>query len=246
MPRRRVKRNVKEAASSPGPGVEPQIQEQGKQVPLIDHEAGKAADETEKEIEKQVQLIDQEGEVEIEHSLTRLRLLRSYFSEEKLQTPVLQFFRENLPNLSIIKNSETGEFEVRWSDKDDNLSMSQAPNGRDLHASLLHGLSVAYPDCSANPSLSGFELSSNAVRTSLLGVDSLQMKDFVMEGPPDSQMFVDGLKTPGVTSQRMSIGMTPKTLRLPKPGEMLLSVRGSPLGVYKEDNMEAIHESEEG
>ena len=35
--------------------------------------------------------------------------------------------------------------------------------------------------------------------------------------------------------------MTPKTLRLPKPGEMLLSVRGSPLGVYKEDNMEAIH-----
>lgn len=37
------------------------------------------------------------------------------------------------------------------------------------------------------------------------------------------------------------MGMTPKTLRLPKPGEMLLSVRGSPLGVYKEDNMEAIH-----
>jgi hypothetical protein len=44
-----------------------------------------------------------------------------------------------------------------------------------------------------------------------------------------------------VSSQRLSIGMTPKTLRLPKPGEMLLSVRGSPLGVYKEDNMEAIH-----
>jgi plasmid maintenance system antidote protein VapI len=35
--------------------------------------------------------------------------------------------------------------------------------------------------------------------------------------------------------------MTPKTRRLPKPGEMLLSVHGSPLGVYKEDNMEAIH-----
>ena len=44
-----------------------------------------------------------------------------------------------------------------------------------------------------------------------------------------------------VSSQRLSIGMTPKTLRLPKPGEMLLSVHGSPLGVYKEDNMEAIH-----
>ena len=35
--------------------------------------------------------------------------------------------------------------------------------------------------------------------------------------------------------------MTPKTLRQPKPGEMLLSVHGSPLGVYKETNMEAIH-----
>lgn len=42
-------------------------------------------------------------------------------------------------------------------------------------------------------------------------------------------------------SSRLSVGMTPKTLRLPKPGEMLLSVHGSPLGVYKEDNMEAIH-----
>lgn len=44
-----------------------------------------------------------------------------------------------------------------------------------------------------------------------------------------------------MTSQRLSIGMTPKTLRLPKPGEMLLSVHGSPLGVFKENNMEAIH-----
>jgi len=43
-----------------------------------------------------------------------------------------------------------------------------------------------------------------------------------------------------LSSQRLSIGMTPKTLRLPKPGEMLLSVRGSPLGVYKEENMEVI------
>ena len=44
-----------------------------------------------------------------------------------------------------------------------------------------------------------------------------------------------------VSSQGLSIGMTPKTVRFPKPGEMLVSVHGSPLGVYKEDNMEAIH-----
>ncbi|KAJ0105500.1 hypothetical protein Patl1_18168 [Pistacia atlantica] len=35
-------------------------------------------------------------------------------------------------------------------------------------------------------------------------------------------------------------GNDSKTLRLPKPGEMLLSVHSSPLGVYKEENMEAI------
>ena len=35
--------------------------------------------------------------------------------------------------------------------------------------------------------------------------------------------------------------MTPKTLGLPKPGEMLLSVHGSLLGVFKENKMEAIH-----
>ncbi|CAM8999327.1 unnamed protein product [Rhodiola kirilowii] len=41
--------------------------------------------------------------------------------------------------------------------------------------------------------------------------------------------------------------MTPKTLRLPKKGEILLSVHGSPLGVFreKEDNMEVINETEE-
>ena len=42
------------------------------------------------------------------------------------------------------------------------------------------------------------------------------------------------------TSQRMSVGVTPKTLRQPKRGEMLLSVHGSPLGLYEEDNMGAI------
>jgi hypothetical protein len=34
--------------------------------------------------------------------------------------------------------------------------------------------------------------------------------------------------------------MTPKTVRLPKNGEVLLSVHGSPLGMYKEENLAAI------
>uniref|UniRef100_A0A0D9VUQ2 Uncharacterized protein n=1 Tax=Leersia perrieri TaxID=77586 RepID=A0A0D9VUQ2_9ORYZ len=35
--------------------------------------------------------------------------------------------------------------------------------------------------------------------------------------------------------------MTPKTVRLPRKGEMLLSVHGSPLGVYNEEKLAAVH-----
>ena len=36
------------------------------------------------------------------------------------------------------------------------------------------------------------------------------------------------------------MGMTPKTVRLPKKGETLLSVNGSPLGVFNENEIEPI------
>ncbi|XP_050204526.1 uncharacterized protein LOC126654641 isoform X2 [Mercurialis annua] len=183
-------------------------------------------------------------DVKDEHTLTGLRLLQSYFNQDQLQTPALQFFKENHVNLSIRKSSENGEIEVDWNDKGDDLSMSQAPNAGNLHA-LLRRLSVTFSECSAVPSLGAFD-NADYGRTSILGGNSLLTKDFVLEGPSDSYMLADGLQTPGVSSQRMSVGMTPKTLRLPKPGEMLLSVHGSPLGVFKEDNMEAILESEEG
>ncbi|XP_072052256.1 uncharacterized protein [Arachis hypogaea] len=56
----------------------------------------------------------------------------------------------------------------------------------------------------------------------------------VFEEPCEAQTLTsqEGLQTPNVSSQRLSVGMTPKILRLPKPSEMLLSVHGSPFGVY--------------
>ncbi|CAL8163721.1 unnamed protein product [Prunus armeniaca] len=171
-------------------------------------------------VERQISAIRVIRDVETEHLLTNLRLLRSYFNKEQQRTPLLQYFKENFQNLSNVRNGENGQMEVQWIDKDGNVSMN---DGMDLHETLLRRLSIAYSGCSAAiPSLGGFEFSSKADKASLLGADNLQISDFV-------------------SSQRLSIGMTPKTRRLPKPGEMLLSVHGSPLGDYKEDNMEAIH-----
>lgn len=240
MARRRAKKTVKQAPKSPeqvGNVDSEDDQNEEKVVPLICQEA-----------ERQIAAVRAIRDVEIEHMLTSIRLLGSYFSEEQRQTPVTQFFNENLPNLSIYKNEVNGEFEVQCKSDDGNPLMNHF-DGAGIHASLLRRLSMAYPHCSGVPSFGGFELSSSkTVNTSFLDADNLQIKDFGFEGQQDNQILGmhDNLRTPGAYSQRLSIGMTPKTVRLPKPGEMLLSVHGSPLGVYKEDNMEAINESEEG
>ncbi|KAF8412668.1 hypothetical protein HHK36_000636 [Tetracentron sinense] len=199
-------------------------------------------------VERQIAAIRAIHDVEIECLLTGLRLLRSNFSKEQLQTPVIQFFKENLPNLSLERNEKDGQFEVVWKDKDGKLSMNHAGEGN-IHLSLLQRMSIAYPDCTATmPDFGGFEFSSKSVKTNILGAVNPHISNMVLEEPSDTRMlgFQESFQTPGMDNQRLSIGMTPKTLRLPKHGEMILSVHGSPLGVYKEENMEAIHESEEG
>ncbi|KAE8665737.1 Tetratricopeptide repeat (TPR)-like superfamily protein isoform 1 [Hibiscus syriacus] len=234
MAKRRAKKAVKEVPAPVECGVEvndKEGQNKEKRFGLMDQE-----------VEQQCAAIRAVRDVEIDHLLTALRLLRSYFSEEQLQTPALQFFNENLPNLPVVRNAENGQFEVQWKHEDGNLSIHDADGG-DIHACLLHRMSLVYANHPSIPSYGGFELSTEAARMSLLRADSQQNKDFILEGTSESQMFGmhEALQTPGVTSQRLSVGMTPKTKRLPKPGEILLSVHGSPLGVYKEDNMEAIY-----
>ncbi|KAL2327407.1 hypothetical protein Fmac_020834 [Flemingia macrophylla] len=208
--------------------TEPQKQTQTPQ--FIDHEV--------QAMERQIGAIRAVRDVEIEHLLTELRFLRSLFSAEQLQKLLFEVFEETLPSLSVVDDERNRKVEVKWREKE------SCNDGMDVHASLLHRLAIA-----SIPRLTGFEYSTtNAGRMSFLGVDNLHFNDIVMKEPSDTQTLAlpDGFQTPGVTSQRLSFGMTPKTLRLPKPGEMLLSVHGSPLGVYKDNNMEAIHESEEG
>ncbi|CAK9185150.1 unnamed protein product [Ilex paraguariensis] len=200
-------------------------------------------------------------DVEVEQFQTWWRLFHSHFCKDQLQTPVLQVFKENLPNLKVVSNGKDGKMRM----------------------------SVVYPNYSAAmPSFSGFEFSSKAgsTKSSLIGAENPPIGGFVcffpfpfflgppsfclfccngtglvLEEPSNPQMleFQDAFQTPAlsilsghtvcpsldsivseVSSQRLSVGVTPKTLRLPKHGEVLLSVYGSPLGFYKKD-MEAIH-----
>ncbi|KAI3793259.1 hypothetical protein L1987_35875 [Smallanthus sonchifolius] len=231
MPRRKAKKDNKQSASS-----------QLNTDVLPEENAF-----TDQEVERQSAVIRTIGDVEIERLLTAIRLLKSSISKERLQTPLLQFFEENLQNLTVARTVENGPIEVKWKDKDGDLSMTTADGGNMISYFLQH-MSLANPELStAIPSLGGFDFSSKAGKTSFIGADNLQMKDFVLEEPSDTHILglEDYMQTPGVTSGRLSVGMTPKTLRLPKQGEMLLSVHGSPLGVYKENNMDAIHETEE-
>ncbi|XP_077242811.1 uncharacterized protein LOC143883336 isoform X2 [Tasmannia lanceolata] len=195
------------------------------------------------EVKRRIAAIQAIRDIEVEDLRTQLRLFRAYFSKEQLETPVIQFFKENLPNLSLIFNERDGEFELARKVKDRTIPIDYADE-KYRHTSFLQ--QKAYPDCAAAmPDISGFEFS---MKTNFLAATNLQIPDFVLEEPSETQMqgLHDTLQTPVVTSQRISVGTTPKTLRLPKHGEMLLSVHGSPLGMYKEENMEVIDESEEG
>ncbi|XP_023003233.1 uncharacterized protein LOC111496903 [Cucurbita maxima] len=239
MARRKAKKIVKK--SSPREKEKDEAENELKseeQAPLVSDE----------DVERHAAAIRAIRDVEIERLITELRLLRSYFNKEQLQTPLLQFFKEKLPNLSISGKSEVGEIEVQWKETESELRANPV-DGMDVHASLLHRLSIAYPNYSAGMrSLNGFEFSSKSVKTNPFNVESLQIPSLVLEAEPSDSMMLgmtDILQTPGASNQRLSIGMTPRTRRLPKPGEMLVSIHGSPLGVYKEDNMEAIHESDE-
>ncbi|RWR83815.1 hypothetical protein CKAN_01258800 [Cinnamomum micranthum f. kanehirae] len=197
------------------------------------------------EVERRVTAIEAIRDAENEHLLTRLRLLRSYLSKDHLNIPAVQFFKQNLPNLSVIFN-EDGEYELEWNAKCSDVPVNDDAE-RNMYASIPHPSSIAYPSdhVAAMPNISSFEFSSKAAETSFLEAASLHLPDIDLSDTLKLG-FQDSLQTPGATSQRLSVGMTPKTVRLPKHGEMLLSVHGSPLGVYREDNMEAIHESEEG
>ncbi|KAJ6812259.1 uncharacterized protein M6B38_149170 [Iris pallida] len=173
------------------------------------------------EVDRRVAAVRAIQAAETESLLLRLRLLRSYFDEEQLKAPILEFFHQNMPNISLVENEKyKWVYELKWNDKE---------NG-----GFARGESNQFSVKSATKNL--FEAANLQIPP-----------DFALEDAETQMMGMkDAFQTPGVTGNRLSFGMTPKSLRVPKNGEVLLSVRGSPLGVYKEESLEAIHESGDG
>ncbi|KAM0846634.1 hypothetical protein ACQ4PT_055541 [Festuca glaucescens] len=166
--------------------------------------------------------------------LSRLHLVRSYISKEQQETWASQFFQENLPNVSVVRNEQQDELELTWKGWDDYINGDQRDDTRfhDLRSRRWQLLLVFISQ----------EIQKNFIES------SFDLNNFTWSELPEGQMTEagDSLQTPGATSTRHSFGMTPKTVRLPKNGEVLLSVHGSPLGMYKEENLAAITESANG
>ncbi|KAL8247768.1 hypothetical protein R6Q59_008984 [Mikania micrantha] len=95
MPKRKAKKDTKQSVSS---------QLKNSQCNVDTHVLPEENTLIDQEVERQSAVIRTIRDVEIERSLTAIRLLKSSISKEQLETPLLQFFEENLPNLTDFKN----------------------------------------------------------------------------------------------------------------------------------------------
>ncbi|KAK3159362.1 hypothetical protein QOZ80_2AG0149150 [Eleusine coracana subsp. coracana] len=187
------------------------------------------------ELNRRITAIKAVEEAEGESIRSWLQLAQSYFSSEQLELKALDFFRENLPNLSAvhIHDGKHDALELKWNDGD-TCVVGDLVDDRILRASI-----------ASLPTVGGLPFPGDSVDKNLYGRGSFCFSESAWSELPADQMAgaTDAFQTPGAASSRLSLGMTPKTVRLPKNGEMLLSVHGSPLGVYKEENLAAIQES---
>ncbi|XP_043689028.1 uncharacterized protein LOC122640015 [Telopea speciosissima] len=188
MAKRRAKKNVPKASTTLASNLNDAHEQPKAEMPedaLRDHE-----------VERQVAATRAIRDLETERLLTGLRLLHSNFSEEQLQTPVLQFFNENLPNLSLVRRNKDGQFEVELKDENGNLFMSHADE-RNIHTSILQRMSMSYhPDfAGAIPNFGGFEFSSKAVKTNPFDSANFQTSDFVCPRTSSVSIIAATLKT---------------------------------------------------
>ncbi|XP_057845293.2 uncharacterized protein LOC131054725 isoform X2 [Cryptomeria japonica] len=198
-----------------------------------------------REVERRIVAIQAICDAQIEHVLTQLRVARSMFSKEQLSMPLLQFLKEYCPNTIAIKNSE-GIIEFEKNTQNYDVDGSHVGE-KEWRKSVGCQGSISVDDQTVMPTPVGFHFTSSAVKEKFLRSIGIHVSNLAFEENSEIKI-IDGensFETPNTDCKtRSSIGITPKTQRLPKRGEMLLSVHGSPLVVYCEDKMDTISEAD--
>lgn len=173
-------------------------------------------------------------DAQVEGYLTQLRVALSMLSKEVRAMRLDEFVSRFCPDRELIKDPDSGIIELRQ--KAQGLIHTENPNPS------LQNL--------VQPTPCGFPFSSSAVKDmSLLrmadkvALDESEDEEFLkfMESFRSSKFFHPNITTPATGGNSM-LGVTPKTMRLPKKGETLLSVNGSPLGVFEKEGIQAIPE----
>lgn len=138
------------------------------------------------EVERRIVAIQAIRAVETESLLSRLRLFRLFVGKDHLEIPALQFFEQNLPNLSVTRNEKDKIFELKWRDTE------RHGNGRDVRASLESDITTG--------SLGDLTMSVDSVRKNFFRAANMQIPDFVADEPSEYRMLgtKDAFQTPGL------------------------------------------------
>ncbi|PUZ56168.1 hypothetical protein GQ55_5G274300 [Panicum hallii var. hallii] len=170
------------------PPTKPQPEEPpGADAPLEE----RLAWERHQESERQITAIKAIKKAEAGDICSRLQLVRSYLSKEKLEANALEYFQENLPNLSVVPNEKYDVLELKWNgsdrciigdfvdDKNLQASIASLPNAGGLQCP---GISVGKDFYGRISSFSDFDCSELLPEGQRAGADAFQTPgNLVME-----------------------------------------------------------------
>jgi hypothetical protein len=108
-------------------------------------------------VERRITAIKAIEEAEGESTRSWMQLVQSNFSSEQLETEALDYFQENLPNLSVvhIHNEKHDTLELKWNDYDTCI-VGDLVNDRNLRASITSLQTVGNLQFPGNSGLSMF------------------------------------------------------------------------------------------
>ncbi|KAG2651172.1 hypothetical protein PVAP13_1NG497800 [Panicum virgatum] len=192
MPPRRRRRAPAKPQSQP----DPQQQESpGEDAPLEERLAWDSHQESECRITAIKAIKDAEAGNMAGNIRSQLQLLRSYFSKEQLEANALEYFKENLPNLSIVPSEKYDVLELKWNDGDKCI-LGDFIDDKILQASI-----------ASLPAAGGLQFPGNSVGKDFYRRTS-SFSDFGWSEIPEWQMAgtSDAFQTPGAVSNRLSFG----------------------------------------